>query len=767
MKVFNFTLQGRNPLLTGLVVFVLTVALTQSLSYQRHLISEDEMRSELLREANAVKDRLNAAMTYNLSAVKTLGFIVEKYGVPENFDEVAKRILESNKNIDALELTKAGVITHIYPLKGNENVIGYDVFDDPVRSPEAIKAIKNNELFFAGPLVLKQGGVAIIGRLPIYRNYEFEGFSVAIVKLSTLIKAVGINTAQNDKFSYQLSKKNPRTLKEEFFLNPSVPFTSERSVSVEIPDGGWKLYVTPRENTVYFDVVAFSILGLIFSILCGAFAFYLARQPDKFKKLVAEKTTEIINEKNLSESILNSLPGIFYLYDKNGKFMRWNKNFELISGYAQEEIRHMHPLDFFDADERDMLKNQIDKVFEHGMAEVEAYFLTKNKIKIPYYFNGHIAKLDGKDYLIGVGIDIADRNRAQKELKESETRLNYAQEVAKIGSWETNLTDLSVIWSNQTFEIFEIDSSAMDTSHLNFLQFVHPEDKEKVDAAFGLSFSSTDVHHIEHRIITPGGSIKHLEERWRIVHDTNNKPVRAVGTCQDITERKKIETALKESRDNIRLLNTHLQTIREEERTFIAREIHDELGQQLTGLKMDASWLTKKADKQDKAQQQKLADMIALIDATVKTVRRISSDLRPGILDDLGLIAALEWQSSEFEKRTGIHCSFTSNVNDLPLEKNLVTGIFRIYQETLTNAMRHAKATLIKGRLEQTATHLILSIEDDGVGFEIKEEKSNKTLGIIGMKERALMLGGELNIESELKKGTVVVLKIPCNFISS
>src|SRR5690349_8235534 len=146
-------------------------------------------------------------------------------------------------------------------------------------------------------------------------------------------------------------------------------------------------------------------------------------------------------------------------------------------------------------------------------------------------------------------------------------------------------------------------------------------------------------------------------------------------------ERKMAEEEIRKSHEELRQLSSYLETIREEERTSIAREIHDELGQQLTGLKMDISWLNKKVPKENKIVQEKISGMLSLVDTTVKTVRRISTELRPGILDDLGLIDALQWQSHEFEKRTGITCSFNTTFKDPSFEKHLSTGIFRVFQE--------------------------------------------------------------------------------------
>lgn len=229
----------------------------------------------------------------------------------------------------------------------------------------------------------------------------------------------------------------------------------------------------------------------------------------------------------------------------------------------------------------------------------------------------------------------------------------------------------------------------------------------------------------------------------------------------DVTEKLKAEEELISSYNQLQELTAHLQVVREEERTRIAREIHDELGQQLTALKMDASLISKKINNGDKVITEKLSNMISLIDDTVKTIRRISSDLRPGILDDLGLIPALEWQGEEYEKRTGIKLQFHTNVTDITLEREISTNIFRIFQEALTNIIRHSHATQIETSVLKNENNLVLSIKDNGRGFELDKLKNKRSWGIVGMKERASLLNGEFVIESEKLKGTTIKLKVP------
>lgn len=236
-----------------------------------------------------------------------------------------------------------------------------------------------------------------------------------------------------------------------------------------------------------------------------------------------------------------------------------------------------------------------------------------------------------------------------------------------------------------------------------------------------------------------------------------------VSNFRDISKRVQTEIELQQANQELHHLSNHLQHIREEERMQIARDIHDELGQQLTGLKMDASWLAKKMAGENEKVRSKMEDMIKLIDEAVKSVRRISSDLRPSMLDDLGLIAALEWHSLETEKRYGIPVHFETTCSDTKLNVEKSTGVFRIYQEAINNIIKHANAGSINSSLKREGKRLILVIKDDGVGIQEEEIRTKKTFGLLGIRERVFILGGKYNIESEPGKGTSVQIDIPEN----
>jgi signal transduction histidine kinase len=229
----------------------------------------------------------------------------------------------------------------------------------------------------------------------------------------------------------------------------------------------------------------------------------------------------------------------------------------------------------------------------------------------------------------------------------------------------------------------------------------------------------------------------------------------------EIKERRLAEEQLRESQAQLRALAARLNSVREEERARIAREIHDELGQVLTGLKLEVTWLAKRLTGDQQALVEQTETICRLIDSTVQLIRRISTGLRPEILDELGLVAAIGWQAGEFQKRVGIRCRLKLPGEQVPVDKELSTAVFRIFQELLTNVARHARASGVSVDLEISDDGLTLKVVDDGIGISDAQIRSRESLGLVGMRERAQVFGGKVSIQSASSRGTSVSVSIP------
>jgi hypothetical protein len=265
---------------------------------------------------------------------------------------------------------------------------------------------------------------------------------------------------------------------------------------------------------------------------------------------------------------------------------------------------------------------------------------------------------------------------------------------------------------------------------------------------------------VDFRIITRDGTEKWIGHSCQPVFNAEGKWIGQRGSNRDITERKKTEHNLLASQLQLRALTRRMDAIAEEERTRISREIHDELGHLLTALKFDIQCLIDKSRIDVRQLRRELASMTSMLDFLIDSVRKISTDLRPGILDHLGLCPAIEWQIEQFKKRTSIQCEYSIRDTDIYFEKDVITTIYRILQEILTNIARHSKATRVSISLSQNDGMFLLTVTDNGIGFIVREMLDESSLGLMGMYERALSIGGKLKIESAQGKGTIISLEL-------
>jgi PAS domain S-box-containing protein len=408
----------------------------------------------------------------------------------------------------------------------------------------------------------------------------------------------------------------------------------------------------PAERDVFFDTInskgfcnGLEITfipksGIKIPFLVSAKVYHINGAPhlisiihDISKRIAAQN--EIIREKILSDSIINSLPGVFYLFTRKGKLLRWNKNLQIVTQYKSDELRSMPVIQFITNEEKKVIVLMTKDVIKNGEAAGEANLLTSTNKRIPFYFTGTAISYEGEVCIMGVGVDISERIEAEEKI----------------------------------------------------------------------------------RITT----------------------------------------------EKLRQLTTHLESVREQERKRIGREIHDELGQQLTAIKMDVAWIEKKTSEESTAIKNKLTNILQLINGSNESVRRILNELRPGILEDYGILEAMELLSEQFTNNTGIPVEFKSPPAFVKTLPETSICIFRVYQEALTNITRYATAKRVCTSLSVKNNIINVIIEDNGQGFDLGIEKNKNSFGILGMRERVFSLKGDFELVSVLGSGTKIMFSLPNN----
>lgn len=369
----------------------------------------------------------------------------------------------------------------------------------------------------------------------------------------------------------------------------------------------------------------------------------------------------------------------------------------------------------------------------------------------------HVSLIYGRFFSRITGRRRAERVGPEEELRRSEDRLRLIIDTIPTMAWSLR-PDGAVDFVNRRW--MDYTGLSLEEELAEPSRPIHPEDRDIAMKEWFAHTATGEGYDAEMRLRRADGEYRWCLIRTVPLRDEQQNIIKWYGTSTEIEDRKQAEKALYRSFEQLRALTARLQSVREEERARMAREIHDELGQALTAIKIDLASLVNQLPP-DQQQALRGESIMKLIDGTIQTVRRISTELRPGILDDLGLVAAVEWAAEEFQARTGTKCSVGVPPGDLSLDPERATALFRIFQETLTNVARHANATEVHVQLANDERDVSLEVRDNGNGISDEQRVAPNALGILGMLERALLLGGELTINGVPGRGTTVRVRIP------
>ena len=415
-----------NPKTFGLIAFLLMLSLIVFVIFLRHNIISKDREKEMSNIIKIVQENFQQILKTSYASTLTLAMTINDKGETENFEEVAAQILKNKSGIDAVQLVPNGIIKYIYPIKGNEKALNYNILTSSYNlKKEAEKSIERKEIYFAGPIALVQGGYGVVGRLPVYKKNKFWGFSAVLIRLETLVKSSGLQSIDDSKYYFQFSKIDSATNKEEFFLSNKSDFSNKYFLTVTIPEGDWKLYlISTKKNSILSELWSLIIFGFLLSVVSGLLVNYLLKRPAELKKLLKQKSKRLLISEKEYKALFDLAPiGIAKVNANTGNYLEVNHKFCEIVGFSELELKGMN---FQQITHNEDLQVGIENVQKLITKEINVYasekrYIHKNGDVI--WVNLFTAPLwkDGDEHINNIAIveDITEKKIAEQNLKQS------------------------------------------------------------------------------------------------------------------------------------------------------------------------------------------------------------------------------------------------------------------------------------------------------------------------------------------------------------
>lgn len=594
-KVIGWFLE--RPKTTGLITFFfLSYVAAFIVSQQYKLIKEDEQR-EMNNILQVVHQNIEQALKNCYTTTLTLALTINDKGIPENFDEISKKLMESNANIDAVQLVPNGIIKYTYPLKGNETALNLNILTTPGLQKEALKSIAKKKMYFAGPFKLKQGGVGIVGRFPVFQNNKFWGFSAVIIKLETFLNASGIKNVDDSKYYFQISKYDIDKRKEIFYLPNQTDFSKNYSISRALPDGDWKLYLISKyRNYLCFQIVIPGIIGIILAALFGVLIFTLLKIHKELQSVVNLQATKLLNSEIKFKTIFDQAAvGIAHIDSFSGNFIEINKQYCSLLGFSNQEMKEKN---FQSVTYRDDLEKDLNNLDKLRNGKIKSYALEKRyvtksgKIIWVKFTASPLWKSDGKvTSLIAIVEDISIKKESEKLIIKSEIRFKSLFEDSPIPLWEEDfsavkiyLQELNLIdKSPETVSLYLKMHPAVVEKCISLVKIVDVNtmcmDLHKVKTKNELTLELSQIIDIDSIpdftkqliAITQGakqliidtkmknsvGEHRDINLRWNVIRGYEKTLERIIVSTEDITDRKSSEKIILNSQQRVKsLINT-------------------------------------------------------------------------------------------------------------------------------------------------------------------------------------------------------------------
>jgi len=575
---------------SGFLAFMLLLIGISLITFQRYHIIKENERREMAGLINVVNQNIEQTLKNGYATALSLALTINDEGIPEDFEKISTKILETNSNINIVQLVPDGIIKYTNPLKGNESVLNLNLLQHSTSKEGALKAIKNKKMYYSGPVELIQGGTGIVGRLPIFKDQKFWGFSSIVIKLETLRKASGIDNINTSKYYFQFSKKNPKTKKQEFFLENKKNFSKKTFLKLDIPDGDWTIYVISKNNfTAFKEILPMAILGLLLSIIIGFFIGTILKKPSELQTLVTSQANKIINTELEFNAIFEQASVGITQIDSSGKFIAINKQFCKILGYTAEEIKSKK---FEDLTHPDDITENLRLMKELKSGKISDFTFEKryfNKEGNIIWSKVHVYPLLNSEKkttaYITIIEDISEKKLAQENIQKSETRFKSLFDDSPVALWEEDFSlvknclkesgligkkhDEVALFLEENPDFIRKCISQVKIININneCLTLHYPKTKEelmsKLENVLNNEIRDTFIAQLiaitqgqkhlsmDSKVKKSDGEFRDISLRWNVMRGYEESLERVIISTEDITARKASEKIIIESQKKI------------------------------------------------------------------------------------------------------------------------------------------------------------------------------------------------------------------------
>ncbi|SDD70874.1 PAS domain S-box-containing protein [Algoriphagus faecimaris] len=775
------------PKAVGFGVFFIFILISGSITYTEYQLRLSNFRQQMNAKLTETSREINTAFSDATGAIKTLAYFSQNYQIESNFEEAGKQIMESHPYVDIVQVLDSGKITAVYPLPGNETVLNYDILKDDKTRDEALEAIKRKDVYFAGPIDLKQGGIGIVGRIPIYSDEEFKGFAAAIIYLDQLLDYTTFQNSGIENTLIQIKKLDSINDTEGdifYSSHPDIKQGEGITVIEYLPIANWEISISQINVLPILEFSPLLLIRLVSAMLFGFLAYRFAAQPALLTQKIKEQSQDLIESNERFEYATMATSDVIWDWDLLTDKIYRADNFEKVLGFSKEDqlsspdfwVRLIHP------DEREFVQKNLFKTLESDSKHWQFEFRVEDK-NGNYRFiidNGYIIRDEnGKAVrMIGAIQEITNRKLAELELEKEKSRLSRVIEGTGAGTWEWNIqtgeTVFNEEWANIIgFRLEELQPVSIDT----WGKIVHPEDLNRSNEALQAHFDGkTPFYQCEARMKHKDGHWVWVMDRGRVFSWTiDGKPELMFGTHIDISEKKAREEELEQ-------LNVKLQATNTELKVFASVASHD----MREPLRMISSFMAlvqkKYADKLDPKGQQ-------YIDFAIDGAKRLSVLI--GDLLDYSRMG-FDPENKEFLDTHAIVSDVIQLNQQLIQEKDaeiiveklpdilaIKVPIKQLFQNLIGNSLKFTKENskpIIRIKGEEFENFCQFSVEDNGIGIEkdylktvfevlkrlhAKEKYPGTGMGLAICKKIVNQHGGEVWAESTPNEKTKIFFTIP------